>query len=145
MVADQALESPEARKAIAAWDGLVISKEHYDVYLEPADGLIVVPSKGFWSVAEVDDYAGVLQKLYQFSRGRFGWCRVLVDMCRTSVQTAEVAQRFADHKQLFSGRGDKIALVMESSLLKMQVNRFMPADQYATFGDLKEARAWLTA
>ena len=128
---------------IAGWHGPVVETELFDINLERAGCIIVVTARGFWEVADVERYNRELEPLFVASRQRFSCCRILVDMQKISVQSAEVAQHFAADHKAFDKPGDKIAFVVNSSLLKMQVNRVCADDLVATFAHIDEARSWL--
>jgi len=129
---------------IARWHGPIIETELFDINLERAGHFIVVTARGFWTPADVARYNGELEPLFKASRQRFGCCRILVDMQKISVQSTEVAQHFAADHKAFDKPGDTIALVVNSSLLKMQVNRVCADDLVATFARTDEAGSWLS-
>lgn len=130
---------------IAGWHGPIVETELFDIGLERAGHVIVVTARGFWTVADVERYNRELEPLFKASRQRFGCCCLLVDMQKISVQSTDVAQHFAADQKAFDRPGDKIAFVVNSSLLKMQVNRVCADDLVATFASTDEARNWLVA
>lgn len=124
------------------WDGMVVSREVYEISLEPS-GLILTRPHGFWTSADVDGYFALLTKLCAEARTRFGRARVLSDSRNFMVQTPEVVARFENFKHILDAGTDKVALVAESELRKMQIKRGAPGDHYRLFASIDEARDWL--
>jgi hypothetical protein len=131
--------------AVRVWDGKVASHPLYDIELDPQGCLIMVRTRGFWSVEDVDAYFGVLNELVSASRARFGRVKLLADVTEAPIQSPEVAGRFAMGNAIFREPGDKMALITGSSLQKMQIRRALTSDRTQVFVSRSAALMWINA
>lgn len=94
---------------------------------------------------EVDRYLAVLGEVIRDARSRHGRVRVLADLRNSPVRTLEAAERLRMGNLALYRRGDRVALLVESSLLKMQLRRNLVADYQNIFLSPNAAETWLTA
>lgn len=131
--------------AVGAWEGKIAGHPLYDIELDPQGGLIVVRTRGFWSVKEVDAYFDVLRELVSAARVRFGRAKLVADVTEAPIQSPEVAERFAAGNAIFRNPGDKLALITGSSLQKMQIRRALTSDRTQVFVSQAAALMWINA
>jgi hypothetical protein len=106
---------------------------------------IRVVSAGSWSLAEADQYVAEFERHFAEARDRFGEVRVLVDARMAEPHAPFMAKRLAVLGRLFDGPGDRLAVVINSSVKKQQVSR----EGLPTFGmaflSMDAAEMWLFA
>lgn len=108
-------------------------------------GLIRGEARGCWSLAETGRYIADLNDLIVASRTAIGKVRVLLDRRAVSVQTPEVAARLADANRAIFRGDDRIALVVDSSLMKASLRQRMPHAGTKAFLSIDAAETWLRA
>ena len=115
------------------------------VEFDEATGIIRVDSNEFHSVEDVRAYQRSLQLAATESRRRLGKVRIFVDASRSPVQSAEVMAEFLTLEPPTSGEGDRMAVLVASSLGTLQTKRALKSDREQVFGSKSDALAWLTA
>jgi len=115
----------------------------YGIDFDHVRNIVRLSTHGFWTLEVVDQFAQDLKHVRSIV-GAHRDC--LVDSSRSGVHMPEVAEALArlaqseDH--LFLGR---TAMVMASTLLKMQNRRFLGDDRFGYFDNEEAALQWLTA
>jgi hypothetical protein len=98
-------------------------------------------------VLTVDDvirYNEDVAKLVDVASKRFGRILLLVDSRTLSIQAPEVVQHFEKPDQLLRKPEDRYALVVGSTLAKLQARRVLgDDDRVCTFLSIPDAEAWL--
>lgn len=113
----------------------------YQIMARPELNLLEVDLGGLMSVAEVGEYMAALRSAFVASRLRAGY-RLLIDVSRCPVQSQEMVGAMRAHMGGFPKAG-RIAMVVGSSLAKMQVRRLMTQSYARIFTDALEARDWV--
>lgn len=93
---------------------------------------------------EVDRYLAVLEPIVADMRACHGRVRVLADLRNAPIRTQEAADKMRAGNLRLYRAGDRIALIVESSLLKMQLRRTLIASQNI-FVSPNAAETWVTA
>jgi hypothetical protein len=106
---------------------------------------IRVIGSGFWTAAYVDDHFDQLEICLVDVRRRLGRAKVLVDLRKSPVQAPDVADRIRIRAQQLYGAGDRVAVVVETSLLKMQLRRATDGQKIQNFISIAAAEMWLAA
>jgi len=112
---------------------------------DPVAKIIRITGVGAWSVDYVDVHFAELAVLIDRVRGQHGEVLALVDLSRAPVQSDKVAERI--HRataQLYTPR-DRIALIVQSFLLKAQMKRATWQANTAIFVSPHAAETWLCA
>lgn len=117
-------------------DALGIS---YDV----ARGHILVSGAGFWKPDDMNRHFEQLTGYVNRERGDRGPIKILVDMRGTSTQSSETATNVGEWTDRLFRPGDRIAFVVSSALVKMQMNRVARGADYGYFEDHDAAQDWL--
>jgi hypothetical protein len=96
---------------------------------------------------ELEAYVVELHRLRDRQRARIGRFLHLVEAKDDCLQSKWGAERLGKLNASEKGVNphDRTAVVVRSALIKMQVARLTGHTQFATFMDLNEAVAWLTA
>lgn len=99
------------------------------------------------TIDDVRGYNADLAKLLEVAAGRFAKIRLLVDARRLSIQLPEVGRHFDGPDRLLRTPEDRYALVLGSSLAKIQTRRILgnlgDDKRMRMFLSLEEAELWL--
>lgn len=117
----------------------------FNVSHDDESGLITCMCQGFLTVADVYHYQIELKNAVPRSRARFGYVRILVLSLDSCIQSTEVMEAVGKARCPMSDPRDRMAVVVSSSLAKMQAARVIASDQERTFLSKSEAMAWLMA
>ena len=117
----------------------------YSLRLDEDLGVVRAVTCGLWTSAEADEYIDNLARFVSDSRDRYGRAKVLVDRRRSPVQTSEVADRFGEANRTLYRPDDRLAIVVDSYLLKGQVRRRFVHEGAKAFLSYDAAETWLKA
>lgn len=92
---------------------------------------------------EVDQHFFELATLVRSVRQAGGQIRVIVDLRGTPAQSPETIERIGVGARIY-GEGDRIAIIVDSSLAKMQMRRVVRSAQHEIFISPKAAMTWLS-
>jgi hypothetical protein len=117
----------------------------YSFQFHDADGILEVRATGVWTTEMVESYRGDLAIAAEAARKRAGRLMMLFNATDYVVQPQDVATR-AQHVERVVLPGDRIAVLISSSLLKLQARRVLAGwDRIELFVSEDSARAWLLA
>lgn len=117
----------------------------YSLTFDNAAGVLVVTFEGFTPDEELARYEQDLRAGIADARRRVGRLRLLIDAIRGQVLPAAAAERLKTiEARLVRSPDDRVAVVLNSTLLKLQLKRIVSGDQTRIFQSDDEARAWLT-
>lgn len=131
--------------AQAAIDPAIASaaRHLYRIAADHERGTIRVESlDGFWTEPLARAYVAHFTDEMRLCRVHAGVLRILVDMRRTPVLPVEVAEAFAAIEPLI-GPDDRFALLVGSTLSKMQTSRISSVPNLRSFLTEQEACDWL--
>jgi hypothetical protein len=106
---------------------------------------ISITGTGFWSPAEIDDHFDELRDLIERMRTVRSDVRILVDLRESGAQSPETIVRISARIAAAYRDGDRIAMVLSSSLAKLQMKRAIQNLQHEMFVSPKAAEQWLMA
>lgn len=109
-----------------------------------AQGFILVEGFGFWSLAILDVHFDQLLVNMNRKREAGEKVRVLIDLREADVQPAGIVERIAQRTSEIYAREDSIAIVVASSLARMQMRRAVQRTQHEVFESMLDARDWLS-
>ncbi|MDR6850579.1 hypothetical protein J2Y54_000072 [Sphingomonas sp. BE123] len=118
--------------------------DQYEVIRDDRLGLLRIRCVGLRLGDEVDRYLAVLDPIVADMRACFGRVRVLADLRNAPIRTQDAADRMRAGNLRLYRAGDRVALIVESSLLKMQLRRTLVAYQNI-FVSPNAAETWATA
>jgi hypothetical protein len=110
-----------------------------------ASGIIRVVGRGFWTEDYVDAHFVELGRLVERVRAIGGDILALVDLSEAPVQSPGVVARITAQTGRIYRPADRIAIVVRSSLVKMQIKRAVALPNLEAFLSLNAALTWLTA
>lgn len=137
--------APVAPSAVEA-DCQVVASEPglYEIVRDDRLKILRINRVGVQQLADVDRYLAVLGDIVRDARLRFGRIRVLADLRNAPIRTQEAAERMRVGNLALYRAGDRVALIVESSLLKMQLRRTL-VEYQNIFLSPSAAETWLTA
>jgi hypothetical protein len=116
----------------------------YRIELDVDRHLVKVEMEGFWSSSDFDEFMKNEHAELSRLRCRPGDHILLCDLTKLNVVTAEVAERISRDLNSQGSKDAKwLALVTNSMLLKMQMQRMMTRDNAMIFDGVGAAEAWL--
>jgi len=105
---------------------------------------ILVRNIGFHTFADVDGFFPNIQAAARVARRDCGVARILIDSSRSMVQSKEMIAAVDRHPRLVPDHCDRLAIVMNSVLTRMQTARlFHDDDTERTFDQMLDALEWL--
>ncbi|HEY0623197.1 hypothetical protein [Sphingomonas sp.] len=116
----------------------------YEIVRDDRLKILRINSVAVQQLADVDRYLAVLGDIVRDVRLRFGRVRVLADLRNSPIRTQEAAERMRMGNLALYRTGDRVALIVESSLLKMQLRRTL-VEYQNIFLSPHAAETWLTA
>lgn len=106
-------------------------------------GQVVCSACGFWSVKQAqaffEDWYAMIQSIHEAGQSVFA----LVDMSDGATQRPEVAEIILATARGLYREGDAIAMLVPSSLAKMQMRRLLDENFHDFFTSRDEAEKWL--
>ncbi|MFA5964097.1 MAG: hypothetical protein WC804_08780 [Sphingomonas sp.] len=134
-------DHPGADRASTATELRPLLSFSYDA----AAKIIRITGVGKWTVDYVDVHFAELAVLIDRVRAQHGAVLALVDLSRAPVQSAEVAERIHQATGQLYGPEDRVAMVVQSFLLKAQMKRAAWKANAAIFVSPFAAMTWLCA
>lgn len=107
--------------------------------------LVRLEVSGIMSVSEAEKLNEEILANASAARRQFGSFRLLVDARLFPVQPADTASSFNPPSEVLKGDSDRYAVVVGSSLSKLQADRILGDARTRTFSSLNEAESWLLA
>ncbi len=133
------LPAREGRGRVVAFE-----PDHYEVVRDDNLGVIRIRCVGLRLGDEVDRYLAVLEPIVADMRACHGCVRVLADLRNAPIRTQEAADKMRAGNLRLYRTGDRVALIVESSLLKMQLRRTL-VEYQNIFVSPNAAETWVTA
>lgn len=116
----------------------------YEIVRDDRVRILRINSVAVQQLADVDRYLAILGDVVRDARLRFGKVRILADLRNSPIRTQEAAERMRTGNLALYRDGDRVALIVESSLLKMQLRRTL-VEYQNIFLSPSAAETWLTA
>lgn len=128
----------------ADWLVVAAASDRYEIIRDDRLKILRISQVAVQTREEVDQYLAVLGEIVRDARLRFGRVRVLADLRNAPLRTQEAAERMRMGNLALYRTGDRVALIVESSLLKMQLRRTL-VEYQNIFLSPNAAETWLTA
>lgn len=129
----------EHRNPAPGTDGIIA------IGIDRSLGAIRLTGSGFWSVGQIDAYFVDLRRLIARLRADTGRVLVLADMRGVPPQSPEVAERLYGQNEELYREGDRSAIILDTSLAKMQMRRLLDERYHGFFLSVDAAETWLRA
>src|SRR3569833_1029475 len=114
----------------------------YRIDHDSRTNILRLTPEGFWDAATVDRLTEEIRPIAQRIKASGRPLLVLSDARKFTVQSQEVMERFARLDQMVGVRPDRLAIVSESTLVKLQGER-IDIGNARFFTTSAEAEAWL--
>jgi hypothetical protein len=115
----------------------------FSVHLDRTQRLIRVTLEGFWDTSTIERYVAELLPCIKAAREDYDEVLVLSDARNFPVQAADVVAAFREGGGAFGIPWDRMAVVMTSTLAKMQGARTVSDPGTQFFTSVEDAEAWL--
>jgi hypothetical protein len=109
------------------------------------NGVIRAHTRGGWSLEEVDRYFAHLGAFVAEARKISGRAKLLIDRRETPLQPPAIDARFGRANAELYREGDRLALVVGSSLIKVQMRGHFTHPGSKAFLSCEAAETWLSA
>ncbi len=116
----------------------------YEIRHDESFRLIEAELWGFWTIDIYNSYAKELSQLVHSYQKRGVACSMLSIMDRLGVQSSQITDYFGKQLQAPAPKDFRVAMVMESALLRLQVQRLLANDNQKVFATREEAVIWLS-
>jgi hypothetical protein len=110
---------------------------------DETSGIVRTVAEGFTPMEELEEYLAQLLLYARRSRAKRGCFLHLVDATNIAVQSRESFERIAGLAKEQGDARDANAIVMHSSLARMQMALVPTRSRLRIFSDFAEAKAWL--
>ena len=115
----------------------------FNFAFDPSQGILTVAVNGSWSTAEVERYAREAGPAFERAREKAGFLRLFIDLRATHVLSQALMDPLAKAGMQYSRADDRVALVVASTLLKLQMRRMLGEAPVPIFLSADEAETWL--
>lgn len=110
---------------------------------DAAVGILCVTVMGSWTLPEVERYAREAGLQFPRARQSAGQLRLLIDLSAADVLSQALMVPLAKAGMQYARADDRVALVVGSTLLKLQMKRMIGGAPAGIFLSEREARGWL--
>ncbi len=117
----------------------------YRIACEPERDLVRITMSGFFSVEQVQEFATARAEHYAQLRCPPNQHLTLCDASQMRIQTQEVVAAFARVVQIPEFRSRKLAIIVGSSLARIQTQRVSEREGVQLFRSVSDAEEWLFA
>jgi len=115
----------------------------FQIGYDDAKGIVFTKVEGFWTLADVKACATDMRPYLTAAKNAAGPVLVLCDARKFPVQSPEVASAFRQMELEMGAMRDRMAIVVSSTLVKMQGQRSLDASPIEYFSSIEQAEAWL--
>lgn len=113
--------------------------------VDARSGRITVIGTGYWTSSYIAEHFRHVADLVRAHRAAGIPIRVLVDLRQSDVQSQETVEHMGRSTAQIYAEGDRVALLVSSSLARIQMRRAANISIREFFASLDEAEAWLAA
>lgn len=115
------------------------------VELDRSSGIINSVGTGIWSSELLDSYVAALEQAVRTARQASPNVRAISDLREAGVQTAPITERATEVLLRLFVPGDRVAVIVQSILLKMQMRRVLNVGTVEFFLSRSEAENWVAS
>jgi hypothetical protein len=117
----------------------------YVIQVDAGHRLLDITTSGFWELPEAASYADELRVYARQLRQSSGRLRAIVNALDSPVQSAAVMAVISEvWNDVLTDKNDRVALMVESSLAKLQAKRLFTSDNWQAFLSPTAAKTWLS-
>ncbi len=111
----------------------------------PDSNLITIFGQGLWTPATIAAHFRQMERAMNDMRARYAATRILCDIRFQLVQPQEIVESIRDGIERLYTPADRLATVVGSSLVKMQLRRQLARANAQYFISVDAAKTWLDA
>ena len=115
----------------------------FNFSFDPSAGILQVRVAGSWTMSEIERYAREAGPQFTAARRDAGLLRLLLDLQSANILSQEMMDPLARAGMQYSRADDRVALVVQSTLLKLQMRRMLGEAPIPIYLSTREATAWL--
>lgn len=115
----------------------------FNFSFDPSVGVLQVSVAGSWTAAEVERYAREARVQFTDARKTVGNLRLLIDLGAAHVLSQELMDPLAKAGMQYSQPDDRVAMIVGSTLLKLQMRRMLGEAPVPIFLSATEAMSWM--
>jgi len=119
------------------------ASEIYRIAYDPDRNLLTATCRGFWSPEDIGPYRVAMGRFVRIGHTKHGMIRCLVDRRKCPAQVGEVVDLIREAVVASVRDSDCFALVVTSTLVKMQARRAFELKRIKVFEETEPAMAWL--
>jgi hypothetical protein len=127
------------------WNAPVPQDGRLSISLPDDQGIIKIQGHGLWSLDYLNQHFRELDAIIAQARRWNPDVLALVDLREAPVQSPEVAESINANTRRVYRDQDRIAIVVQSSLVKLQMKRVVDCAHVQIFISVSAAYTWLTA
>jgi hypothetical protein len=117
----------------------------YSFEYDDKTGILRIRVVGPWTLAEIERYRSEASVQFPLARQKAGSLRLLLDNVRGTLLQQSLVEPMLQAGMSNSRRDDRVAMIVASSLIKLQTKRVFGEQHWAIFISEEAARLWLTA
>lgn len=117
----------------------------YKFVFEEDTGVLRLKVLGLWTAAEIERFGLEANEHFVAARRSVGYLRLLIDCSHGFICPQDLVEPLAHAGKQYARDDDRMALIVNSSLMKMQVRRMMGDAPSNMFISNNAAVTWLTA
>ncbi len=121
----------------------MIAKQSRTFELTAGKDVLVVKSAHFWSKSEIEQHFEDVEKALRTMRAQYRIGRMLVDLTNAGAQSKESTGHIYERVKNLHREGDRVAFIVSSALLAMQLRRVQGPARYEYFENEAAALGWL--
>ena len=125
--------------------GLIRSEGSISTQFDEVNAVIRVTGNGAFSPDEVDAFSARFTRMIALMRARCNCVRVLVDRRGCPPDSPETAERLRYHSEHNFRPGDRVAVIVDSSLSKFRLKDMLDDRTHMLFVSANAALTWLKA
>ncbi|QUT07433.1 STAS/SEC14 domain-containing protein [Sphingobium phenoxybenzoativorans] len=115
------------------------------ILTEVHSNLILIVGRGVWTSAVIAAHFSQLEHALQSKRRQFGAARLLCDVRDRGEQPPDIVEEIRLGATLQLKGDDRMAVVTNSSLMKMHLRQELGRDRMQFFMSIETAKIWLDA
>lgn len=112
---------------------------------EEATGIMRITIVGAWTLPEIERYAREAGPQFATARSKAGALRLLLDNTRGALMPPDLVEPMLRAAKSIGRRDDRVAMVVASSLVKVQTRNVFANQAWGLFISEGAARIWLQA
>jgi hypothetical protein len=117
----------------------------YTIEIDSALGVARIKVESLRGLPEAQAYIEALTQIVRAQRSSHGRVKMLIDRRGSGAFAQDVANRFAEFGKEFFTNGDRLAFIVNSTILKLQLDRVLTKGVSRSFLSIDEAEQWLNA